>query len=198
MNNYSSKDNQLYREEVATLFDRPVESDPSLVLVDAEDREVGVLRKRAAHINGGVRHRAFSVFVFHTDGRMLLQRRAASKYHFGGLWTNACCGHAVPGEDLSLTAAIRLWQEMHLCVELVEAGVFTYLATDSAAGLTEWEIDHVMVGVSGDAPQSHPEEADDWRWMELAELHEWLLLCPNEFTPWFEPALRIALAQKFA
>src|SRR5207248_1208560 len=64
-----------------------------VILVDEQDRPVGTAPKLAAHQDGGRLHRAFSVFIFDSAGRMLLQRRAASKYHFGGLWTNTCCSH---------------------------------------------------------------------------------------------------------
>ena len=174
------------------MYFRPVVEDPVVVLVDESDREIGTARKLAAHQSGGVLHRAFSVFLFDSGDHVLLQKRAVEKYHFGGLWTNACCGHAVPGEDLALTAAIRLWQEMRICVALKEVGVFTYSARDEGSGLTEREIDHVFVGVTADSPQPDPSEADAWQWTFDADVRCLLETRSEAFTPWFEPAFALA------
>src|SRR3954468_11389591 len=86
-------------------------SSPEVVLVDADDREIGRAEKMAAHRSGAL-HRAFSVFVFDGDGRVLLQRRARGKYHSGGLWSNTCCGHPLPGEDVAAGGRRRLREEM--------------------------------------------------------------------------------------
>ena len=156
-----------------------------VVLVDENDREAGVASKRAAHEDGGSLHRAFSVFVFDSAGRLLLQRRAAGKYHFGGLWTNTCCGHPRPGEDVLQAASRRLWEEMGISPELARAASFVYEAFDPASGLTEREYDHVFRGRYDGEPDPDPEEADGWTWVEPEELAAGLSENPGEYTPWF-------------
>src|SRR3954470_22253251 len=96
-----------------------------MILVDEHDREVGVAEKMDVH-RRGVLHRAFSVFVFHPDGRLLMQRRANGKYHSPGLWSNSACGHPRPGEDNRLAAQRRLREELGVTAELEEAFAFTY------------------------------------------------------------------------
>ncbi len=97
-----------------------------LILVDADDNPVGFETKLGAHESGGKLHRAFSVFVFDPAGRMLLQRRAKKKYHFGGLWTNACCGHPKKGEKLADAARVRLEEEFGFDAEVEE--VFSFVS----------------------------------------------------------------------
>src|SRR5687767_11187246 len=92
-----------------------------LVLVDEHDRPLGTAEKLAAHQRGGTLHRAFSVFLFNDAGRMLLQQRAAGKYHFGGLWTNACCSHPRPGEAVEDAARRRVREELGVDVPLTHA-----------------------------------------------------------------------------
>ena len=134
------------------------------------DRRAGVCSKLAAHENGGRLHRAFSVFIFDPAGRMLLQRRSADKYHFGGLWTNACCGHPRPGEDVSEAASRRLFEEMGIVPELTRATSFVYEAFDPQSGLTEREYDHVFHGRYDGEPEPDPDEADGWTWIYPEDL----------------------------
>jgi isopentenyl-diphosphate Delta-isomerase len=156
-----------------------------VILVDESDNPIGTCEKLAAHENGGQLHRAFSVFIFHPDGRLMLQQRAQDKYHFGGLWTNTCCSHPRPAE-LTLDAATRrLQEEMGFVVPLVEKTVFTYRATDAETGLTEHEIDHVFVGIFDGEPSLNPREVMDWQWVEPANLTQDLQENPARYTPWF-------------
>ena len=120
--------------------------DREIILVDAADNQVGVETKLGAHENGGKLHRAFSIFIFDAAGRMLLQRRAKKKYHFGGLWTNACCGHPKVGEKLPSAAHTRLQQEFGFDTQLEETFSFLYRAFDADSGLTEHEFDYVFCG----------------------------------------------------
>lgn len=164
-------------------------AEPALVLVDAEDRETGRSEKLWAHRNGGVRHRAFSVFLWNGKGECLLQRRAAGKYHFPGLWTNACCSHPGPGETAAAAASRRLREELGLeGVELRERFVFEYRAESKATGLWEWEVDHVLDGRwDGDAGslEAHPDEVDGVRWASPEEIDAELAGGGAGFTPWF-------------
>jgi isopentenyl-diphosphate Delta-isomerase len=154
-----------------------------LVLVDEDDREVGSEGKLAAH-EAGLLHRAFSIFVVNGAGALLLQRRAASKYHSGGRWSNACCGHPRPGEPLGAAAHRRLREEMGFDCGLARISSFRYRARLDG-GLVENEIDHVLVGTWEGAPSPDPGEADGWRWVERGALEARLREAPEEFTVWF-------------
>jgi len=171
-----------------------------IILVDESDREVGFAEKLEAHRDGGRLHRAFSIVLFNGRGEMLLQLRAATKYHFGGLWTNACCGHPRRGEKLLPAARRRLREELGIEAQLREAFTFTYTATDPGSGLTENEYDHVLVGHFQGEPRPDPDEMDDTRWIDCAELARDLAARPEAYTPWFArvidrlPELRRAIA----
>jgi isopentenyl-diphosphate delta-isomerase len=160
------------------------ESD-DLILVDEHDNPVGFETKLSAHQNGGKLHRAFSVFIFNARGEMLIQRRAAGKYHFGGLWTNACCSHPRRGQTTIDAAHLRLREELGFDTELREVFSFTYRATDPASGLTEHEFDHVFVGRFDGAPAPNAGEIDDWKWIATGELLADLRANPQAYTPWF-------------
>jgi isopentenyl-diphosphate Delta-isomerase len=156
-----------------------------VILVDESDNAIGTCEKLLAHQDGGKLHRAFSVFIFHPDGRLMLQQRAKTKYHFGGLWTNTCCSHPHTGE-VTLAAAIRrLQEEMGFVVDLTEKTVFTYKALDPQTGLTEHEIDHVFVGVFSGEPTLNLDEVAAWRWVKITDLEMDLLENPHVYTPWF-------------
>jgi isopentenyl-diphosphate delta-isomerase len=168
--------------------DRMDDAGEMVVLVDESDREVGTAPKLAAHVDGAL-HRAFSVFVLNARGELMLQRRAAGKYHSGGLWTNTCCGHPRPGEPVAAAARRRLREEMGFDCELEPAGSFVYRA-ELGGGLVEHEHDHVFVGRHDADPAPDAAEASEWRWQPTeaalaeAEAH------PERFTRWFSLALR--------
>lgn len=161
-----------------------------VILVDGDDRAIGQMEKLAVH-REGLLHRAFSVFVFDGDGRLLLQRRASGKYHSPGLWSNTCCGHPRPGEDTLAAARRRLVEEMGLRCELVPVHAFVYRA-DLGNGLWEHELDHVFVGTTRNAPQPHPDEVAEWRAMPRAALEAELAHAPGAFTVWFPQCVRAA------
>ncbi len=168
-----------------------------VILVDESDRPVGFEEKLAAHRDGGKLHRAFSIFIFNTPGEMLLQQRSARKYHFGGLWTNACCGHPRRGELLEPAAHRRLEEELGFDTDLRELFSFVYTATDAQSGLTERELDHVLVGRFDGVPRPHPDEIDALRWATLEDLERDLAVRADEFSPWFAPAFaRVARLQR--
>lgn len=164
-------------------------AEEQVILVDADDREVGTMGKLAAHQNGGARHRAFSVFIVDSRGRWLLQRRAAGKYHFPGLWTNACCSHPRPGEGTEAAAHRRLREELGFDCPLAERFQFEYKATSQAEGLTEHELDHVFTGVHDGEFRPDPEEVGGVRWVAPADLEREVREQPETFTPWFKLAL---------
>lgn len=159
-----------------------------VILVDENDRQLGLEDKLAAHRNGARLHRAFSVFVFNKRGEMLLQQRAMGKYHSQGKWTNACCSHPMPGESVVDAAHRRLREEMGFDCDMREAFSFIYKA-DVGNGLTEHEYDHVFLGNHDGGIEINEEEAMDYRWISLEKLKEEMRQNPDAFTPW----LRISL-----
>lgn len=159
-----------------------------VVLVDWDDREVGCAPKLVAHQAGGLLHRAVSVLVFDRKGRMLIQKRAAEKYHAPGQWANACCSHPRSGEKPAGAAQRRLKEELGIECELREAFTFTY-SVPVGNGLTERELDHVFVGrFEGDlAP--NPTEVETTKWISMTELYRKVSLDSKEFAPWFKMIL---------
>jgi isopentenyl-diphosphate Delta-isomerase len=164
-----------------------------VILVDENDRPVGSAPKLDAHRNGGALHRAFSIFVFNSAGEMLLQRRAATKYHFGTLWTNACCSHPRHGQTLEESAHARLRHEFGFDAPLQELFSFVYRAEDPASGLTEHEFDHVFVGRFDGRPAPNPEEIEAWEWVARSQLLRDVSEHPERFTPWFRIVLERVL-----
>ncbi len=174
---------------------RAAESD-DLILVDEKDNVVGYSPKLRAHEHGGLLHRAFSIFIFNSRGEMLLQRRAAGKYHFGGLWTNACCSHPRRGQTTIDAAHSRLREEFGFDTDLLEIFAFKYSATDSTSGLTENEFDHVFTGQFDGQPQPDAGEISEWKWLRLHGLQADLHARPDRYTPWFRIAFERVLAAR--
>lgn len=163
-----------------------------VTLVDADDRELGTMEKLAAHAAPGHLHRAFSVMLVDADDRVLLHRRATTKYHFGGRWTNTCCSHPAPGDGIVEAARRRLRFEMGVdSSDLRTVGRFEYLATDPASGLVEHELDHVVVGTTRDVPRPNPAEVDAFRWVDLDAVVAEVERRPDEFTPWLPCVLDV-------
>jgi isopentenyl-diphosphate delta-isomerase len=153
-----------------------------VIIVDENDRETGAREKLKAH-REGMMHRAFSVFVFNSEGKLLLQRRAETKYHSPGLWSNTCCGHPRPGESTESAAHRRLREEMGFDCELKEIFGFTY-RVEFENGLIENEYDHVFTGNSDSLPECDPEEVDEWKYMDLVALKEAMQKTPEKYTYW--------------
>lgn len=162
-----------------------------VILVDSSDRQIGTAEKLSVHESGGQLHRAFSIFVLDDGDRLLLQRRAACKYHFPGLWSNTCCGHPRPGETVMEAAVRRLNEEFGITAPLRVVAELTYRASDPASGLTEHEYLHVLSGRADAiaAPHPNPAEIAAFRWLPIPDIKTELLSCPDRFTPWFPIAL---------
>jgi isopentenyl-diphosphate delta-isomerase len=160
-----------------------------VVLVDEQDRERGVMEKLRAHQEGAL-HRAVSVLVRDAFGRLLLQQRAAGKYHGGRLWSNTACGHPRPGESPAEAAERRLYEEMGLQCELRPVGTFVYRA--AVGELIEHEVDHVFVGATDHEPLPDPSEVMAWRAIEATELLRDLRERPERYTPWLGRVLDAA------
>jgi len=155
-----------------------------VILVDAEDHELGTMEKIDAH-EKAVLHRAFSVFIFNDSGELMLQQRAAHKYHSPLLWTNTLCSHQRLGEPNTEAGKRRLGEEMGFEVDLDEKFHFIYKA-EFDNGLTEHELDHVMLGYYNGEPAINPQEVASWKWIDMEVLKKDIIDNPEEYTAWFK------------
>lgn len=162
-----------------------------VILVDEDDNPVGKMEKLEAHQKGCL-HRAFSVFVFNKHNELLLQRRADAKYHSAGLWTNTCCSHPLPGEDVSEAASRRLGEEMGFRTPLTKLFHFKY-KTSFSNGLTEHEFDHVFTGNYDGEVQINPEEVSDHRHILFNDLEDEINRDPEAFSAWLKLALPLVI-----
>ncbi len=155
-----------------------------VILVDEQDNEVGTLEKLEAH-RKGLLHRAFSILLFNSKGELLLQKRARTKYHSGGLWTNTCCSHPLPGETILQAAHRKLAQEMGIESDLFFSHKFIYQAALDH-NFTEYECDHVLIGHFDGNPTLNKFEAEDWKYVSLPEIREDARQSPDKYTCWFK------------
>ena len=155
-----------------------------VILVDEYDNPIGLMEKMQAHITPHL-HRAFSIFVFNSKGELLMQQRAFSKYHSPGLWTNTCCSHPRENETIEEATSRRLMEEMGMKCDMKEAYTFIYQAP-VGQGLTEHELDHVVIGHSDDTPIINNEEVASWKYMSLTELESDIQQHPECYTEWFK------------
>lgn len=155
-----------------------------VILVDKADNKVGLMEKIEAH-EKALLHRAFSVFVFNSNKELLLQQRAKDKYHSPLLWTNTCCSHQREGESNISAGKRRLQEEMGFVCELKEVFSFIYKAPFSN-GLTEHELDHVMIGAYEEDPIVNPEEVEAFQWMHLDKVKQDIDKNPELYTEWFK------------
>jgi isopentenyl-diphosphate delta-isomerase len=158
-----------------------------LILVDEKDNQIGTGEKMDVHLKGTL-HRCFSIFIFNQQGLMLLQKRAARKYHSGGLWTNTCCSHPRDGEALEDAIHRRLVEEMGFDCPMSKAFTFTYKA-DLGNRLTEHEFDHVYLGIFDGTVHPNPEEADSYEWLPIDQIIKDVEDNPSSYTVWFKIAL---------
>ncbi|GAB5557885.1 MAG: isopentenyl-diphosphate Delta-isomerase [Schleiferiaceae bacterium] len=156
----------------------------NVILVDEQDNALGLMEKMEAH-EKGLLHRAFSVFILNDQKQILLQQRAHSKYHSGGLWTNTCCSHPRDGETNLEAAHRRLQEEMGFDCPVEKILDFVYRA-ELDHGLTEHEFDHVFIGTYNDDPVINPEEVASFKWMDLEELKADIKSRPEIYTEWFK------------
>ena len=157
-----------------------------VVLVNEDDQEIGTMEKMLAHEKAEL-HRAISIFIFNEKHEMLLQQRAEKKYHSGGLWTNACCSHPRPGEDVEAAAVRRLKEELGFETPLTKAFNFIYKASFDN-GLTEHEFDHVFVGKYEGNVHPDVDEVQDYCYKSLDEIERSLQRDPEKYTAWFSLA----------
>jgi isopentenyl-diphosphate delta-isomerase len=155
-----------------------------VILVNQENEQIGTMPKMEAH-EKALLHRAFSVFILNENGEIMLQQRAASKYHSPLLWTNTCCSHQRVGESNLDAGKRRLQEEMGFVAELKELFSFIYKAPFDN-GLTEHEYDHVMIGNFNTEPKINLEEVEAWKWMSPELVKKDIADNPKEYTVWFK------------
>lgn len=159
-----------------------------IALVSDNDEIIGYGDKIEIHKNGTL-HRAFSIVVLNDKKEIMLQKRARSKYHSGGLWTNTCCSHQVETVDFAAYMHFRLHEEMGFDCELVKAFVFQY-KVELDDGLSEHEIDHVYFGYFNGEPKLNPEEAEDWAWRDIDWIISDIAANPDSYTYWFKAMIK--------
>lgn len=155
-----------------------------VILVNEKDEQIGLMPKLEAH-KKAVLHRAFSVFIFNNKNELMLQQRALDKYHSPGLWTNTCCSHQRAGETNIEAGKRRLQEEMGFVVDLKESISFIYKAPFDN-GLTEHELDHILLGNYNSSPNINPEEVASWKWMLLEDVKSDISEHPERYTEWFK------------
>ena len=156
----------------------------NVILVDKNDTQIGLMSKLDAH-KKGILHRAFSVFVLNNNNEIMLQKRAYNKYHSGGLWTNTCCSHQREGENSIEAGKRRLLEEMGFETELKIITSFIY-KVEFENGLTEHELDYLLIGRYLKSPVINKQEVADWKWMKIELIADDIKLNPNNYTSWFK------------
>lgn len=119
----------------------------------------------------------------------MLQQRAKKKYHSPLLWTNTCCSHQKEGETSLKAGKRRLQEEMGFSCDLEEVFSFIYKAPFDN-GLTEHELDHVMVGKYEEDPKINREEVEAFKWMPLKDVKKDIENKPELYTEWFKIIFR--------
>ena len=163
-----------------------MKEEDKVILVNEHDDMIGIMDKMEAH-KQGLLHRAFSIFIFNSKREMLLQQRALTKYHSGGLWTNACCSHPRPGEKTIDAAMRRLHEELGIETPVEKIFHFVYKA-EFDNGLTEHEFDHVFAGEYEGELNINTEEVSEYCYKEIPEIKNMLQTHPKKFTAWFHLA----------
>ena len=161
-----------------------MQEEEKVILVNEKDEELGTMPKMEAH-EKAILHRAFSIFIINEKGETMLQQRAANKYHSPLLWTNTCCSHQRQGETNIEAGKRRLLEEMGFETELKELFSFIYKAPFDN-GLTEHELDHVMLGYFDDEPKINASEVAAWKWMKPSDIKKDISTSPGKYTEWFK------------
>lgn len=156
----------------------------NVILVNDKDEQIGLMPKMEAH-QKGLLHRAFSVFILNNNNELMLQQRAAHKYHSPLLWTNTCCSHQREGESNIEAGKRRLLEEMGFTTSIQELFGFIYKAPFDN-GLTEHEFDYVLIGKYNNVPNINPDEVESWKWMPIEDVKNDITLQPDQYTIWFK------------
>src|SRR3989338_3368541 len=166
-----------------------------VVLVDHQGSAIGVMEIFAAHAAPGHLHRAFSICVFKKNKQeILIKKRADKKPLFCCLWSNTCCSHPFPDEDVIQAGERRLQEELGFTCPLHQKGSFVYYAEDPKSGRVEYEHDTVLIGEgTGIRVMPNPQEVENCKWVPIDRLQKDILQNPKNYTPWFAKVLNIAL-----
>jgi isopentenyl-diphosphate delta-isomerase len=163
-----------------------------LILVDGDDCEIGHKEKVACHIGDGILHRAFSVFIFNSNGELLIQKRAKGKMLWGGFWSNSCCSHPRRGEDIMDAASRRLSEELGISCGLRYIYKFMYSAVFQKSDSGEFEnvgsereVCSVFIGECSDRVVFDDDEISEIKWVGVSDLIEDVSLNKGKYTPWF-------------
>lgn len=159
-------------------------TEEKVILVNEQDEPIGLMPKLEAHEKAQL-HRAFSIFILNSKNEVMLQQRASQKYHSPLLWTNTCCSHQREGETNIEAGNRRLFEEMGFTTELKELFHFIYKAPFDN-GLTEHELDHVMIGYFDGEPNINPDEVESWKWMDIDLIKNDMQQHPDSYTVWFK------------
>ncbi|MEE9348958.1 MAG: isopentenyl-diphosphate Delta-isomerase [Flavobacteriaceae bacterium] len=170
-----------------------MKKEEKVILVNQKNEQIGLMNKMEAH-EKAVLHRAFSVFVFNDKKELLLQQRAKHKYHSPNEWTNTCCSHQRNGETNLEAGKRRLMEEMGFECDLKDVFSFIYKAP-FANGLTEHELDHVMIGHYNEDPEINKEEVGDFCWMSLEDIENDIKQQSTKYTAWFKIIFKEYLSQ---
>lgn len=158
-----------------------------IILVDKNDEQIGTGEKLDVH-KKGLLHRAFSIYIFNTENKLMLQKRTSDKYHCGGLWTNTTCSHPRMGEKMEDAIHRRLQEEMGFDTELEKVTEFIYKVPFDN-GLTEHEYLHVYFGRYNQPPDPNPKEAEDWKWITISDLEKAIETEKDSYTYWMKKTL---------
>jgi len=158
-----------------------------VILVDRSDKPIGTMEKIEAHQKGAL-HRAFSIFVFNSNDELLIHQRAQGKYHSNSLWTNTCCSHPRPGEDVHDAVHRRLLEEMGFDCQLKRAFSFIY-ESEMDNDLIEFEFDHVFIGQYNGDIYPNPNEVQDYKFMKIRDIKADIAVNPEHYTVWFRKVI---------
>jgi len=155
-----------------------------LILVNQDDAEIGTLSKARCHDGAGVLHRAFSLFIFNLQGKLLLQQRSAGKRLWPLFWSNSCCSHPRQGETMEEAMGRRLDEELGITTTLEFVYKFSYQARYGDFG-SENELCSVYLGRCDQPIQVNQREISDFRFINVDDLQAELTQSGDNFTPWF-------------
>ncbi|WP_456440708.1 isopentenyl-diphosphate Delta-isomerase [Caldithrix abyssi] len=159
--------------------------DEKLILVDENDHVLGYETKDVCHNGDGLLHRAFSIFIFNSQGELLLQQRSQDKRLWGLFWSNTCCSHPRKGETYEQATQRRLQEELGLKAPLKFLFKFQYQARFKDVG-SENELCAVYVGKTDEPPTVNPNEIAAIRYISPEDLEKEMQAHPAQFTPWFK------------
>ena len=159
-------------------------TEEQVILVDKDDNQIGLMSKLQAH-QIGLLHRAFSIFIFNKNNELMLQQRSSKKYHSPLLWSNTCCSHQRVGESNIQAGKRRLKEEMGFSTDLEEIFSFVYKVSFDN-GLSEHELDHVLIGYWESSPIINISEVEGWKWMSIEDIKRDINLRPQIYTAWFK------------